>query len=123
MTAVPENTVTVEDYERLFDRYVDVCNQAIERNKDKFPYKEIWQARWKTLGPDDIRQIAVYDDKPRIVFTLRLTDDMKIQIIETTHIAPVDARPLHLSYLKHVVDEPKDYIEYPARLDWGCFLE
>jgi hypothetical protein len=115
--------VTVEECESLFERYIDVCNQAIERNKDKFPYKEIWQAWWKTLGPDDILQSAVYDDKPKIGFTLRLTEDMKIKIIEKTHVAPDDVWPLHVSFLKHVVHEPEGYIEYPARLDWGYFLK
>ena len=123
MTLAPENTATVDEYERLFERYIDVCNQAIERNKDTFPYKEIWRARWKTLGPDDILQIVVYDDKPKIGFTLRLTEDMKIKIIEKTHDAPDDVWPLHLTFLKHVLEEPEGYIEHPARLDWGYFLK
>jgi hypothetical protein len=116
-------TVTVQECERLFERYIDVCNQAIERNKDKFPYKEIWQAWWKTRGPDDILQIAVHDDKPKIGFTLRLTEDRILKIIEKTHVALDDVWPLQLSFLKHVVDEPEGYIEYPARLDWGYLFK
>ena len=30
MTAVIEDTATLEEYERLFERYIDVCNGAIE---------------------------------------------------------------------------------------------
>src|SRR5271170_1286767 len=83
-------TVTVEEYERIFERYLDVCNQSIEKNKEKFPYMEIWKARWRTLGLDNTMQCAVYDDRPKIVYTLRLTEDMKIKIVAKTHVLPED---------------------------------
>lgn len=119
MDAIITNTATVEEYERIFERYLDVCNQAIEKNKDKFPYMEIWKARWKDLKPDNTLQCAVYDDRPKIVYTLQLTEDMKIKIIEKAHIVPGDAWPFKYTYLKHVVDNPRNYIEHPATLDWG----
>ena len=42
--AIKKTEATVEEYERVFERYLDICNQAIERNKNKFPYSEIWTA-------------------------------------------------------------------------------
>ena len=120
MNAVIEkDPATVEEYERVFERYLDVCNQAIERNKDKFPYMEMWNARWKKFGLDNIIQCAVYDDKPKVIYTLQLTEDMKIKIIKKTDVAPEDVWPFKFSYLKQVVDNPEEYITHPATLDWG----
>ena len=84
MEMAVKDIATVEEYERVFERYLDICNEAIEKNKDKFPYMEIWKARWKNLGTDNILQCAVYDDRPKIIYTLQLTEDMKIKIIEKT---------------------------------------
>jgi len=50
MDASHNNIETVEDYERIFERYLNVCNLALEKNKDRFPYKEIWKAQVKSLG-------------------------------------------------------------------------
>ena len=54
---------------------------------------------------------------------LQLTEDMKIKILEKTHVAPEDVWPFKFSYLKHVVENPQDYIEHPAKLDWGWLTE
>ncbi len=116
---VENNEATVEEYERIFERYLDVCNKAIEKNKDKFPYMEIWKARWKNLGSNNILQCAVYDDRPKVIYTLQLTEDMKIKIIKKKDVTPEDVWPFKLSYLKHVVDNPDEYIAHPANLDWG----
>ena len=110
---------TVGEYERIFERYLDICNQAIEKNKDQFPYMEIWKTRWKKLDPDHLLQCAVYDDRPKVLYSLRLTEDMKIKIISKTYIAPDDVWPFKYTYLKQVVENPQHYIENPADLDWG----
>lgn len=114
-----KDVATVEEYERIFERYLDVCNQAIEKNKNKFPYTEIWGARWKHRGLSHILQCAVYDDRPKIVYTLQLTDDIQIKVIEKTRVTPGNAWPLQYCYLQRVVDNPGDYIEHPTKLDWG----
>jgi len=49
-TVTLESTADVEEYERIFERYLEICKQALEKNKDKFPYTEIWKARWKKMG-------------------------------------------------------------------------
>jgi hypothetical protein len=119
MDASIKDKQKVEEYERIFERYLDVCNQALKKNKDRFPYKEIWTARVKTLGRDNTLECAVYDDRPKIIYTLRLTEDMKIQIIKKEPVEREDVWPLKYSYMKEVVDNPKEYIEHPANLDWG----
>ncbi len=109
----------VEEYERIFERYLDVCNQAIEKNKDRFPYPEIWKARWNKCGSNNILQCAIYDDRPKVVYTMQLTQDMKIKIIKKTEVSAEDAWPFKISYLKKVVENPNEYIDHPANLDWG----
>ena len=119
MDIILKKVATKEEYEIIFERYLDVCNQAIEKNKDRFPYNEIWKARWKSLGQGNTLRCAVYDDRPKVVYTLQLTEDMKIKILDKTDISPEDVWPFKYSYLKHVVENPNDYIDHPANLDWG----
>lgn len=119
MDAVVKDITTVEEYERVFERYLDVCNRALEKNRDKFPYTEIWKTRWKALGSHNILQCAVYDDRPKIIYTLELTEDMQIKIIRKATVTPEDVWPFKYSFLKHVVEHPEEYIEHPANLDWG----
>lgn len=118
-----ENTSGVAEYERIFERYLEICNLALEKNKDKFPYMEIWKARWKKLGTNNCLNCAVYDDRPKIIYKLQLTEDMKIKILEKTQVAPDDTWPFKFSYLKNVVENPQDYIDHPANLDWGWLTE
>jgi hypothetical protein len=120
---VEEEITPVEDYESVFERYLEICNQAIEKNRNNFPYSEIWKARWKMLGKNNILQCAVYDDRPKIIYTLHMTEDMKINIVEKTYVAPDEVWPFKYTYLKHVVDNPAEYIEHPANLDWGWLAD
>jgi len=122
VAAVKKDSATIEEYERIFERYFYICNQAIEKNKDRFPYREIWNARWQKLGTDNLLHCAVYDERLKIVYTLRLTEDMKIQIVDKTPVALGDIWPFTYNYLKHVVAFPQDYIEHPANLDWGWLM-
>ena len=107
------------DYEQVFQKYLEICNQAIEQNKNKFPYTEIWGARFKTLEKEATLHATVYDDRPKVAFTLRLTPDMKIEIVDKKAILPEDEWPFKYEYLKRVVDNPKEYIDNPAKLEWG----
>jgi formyltetrahydrofolate synthetase len=117
------NIIGIEEYERVFEAYLEICNQAIDKNKVKFPYSEIWSTRWKKLGKDNILQCAVYDDRPKVIYSLQLTEDMKIKIIKKEHTVAAEAWPFKYTYLKHVVDNPDDYINHPANLDWGWLEE
>ena len=119
MKSSVSNAVDDNEYERVFERYLDICNQAIEKNKDRYPYNEIWTARWKNLGTHNILQCAVYDDRPKVIYSLQLTEDMKIKILKKTYASPEDIWPFKFSYLKHVVENQEDYIQNPANLDWG----
>ena len=107
------------DYEHVFLQYLAICNRAIETNKTKFPYNEIWGARLKNLKDSAKIHAVVFDDRPKLAYILRLTHDMKIEIEENKVLPPDDAWPFTYQYLKRVVDNPDDYINNPARLEWG----
>lgn len=107
------------EYEQVFQRYLEICNRAIELNKGKFPYTEIWGARLKDLKEEMEINAVVFDDRPKLSYLLRLTKDMKIEIAEKREMPPEDAWPFTYQYLKRVVDNPKEYLDNPARLEWG----
>jgi hypothetical protein len=75
----------------------DICNQAIEKNKNTFPYTEIWSARFKALKEDATLHAIVYDDRPKVAFNLRLTKDMKIKIIDKKALPQEDGWAFHVS--------------------------
>jgi len=108
-----------QEYEEIFQKYLEICNLAIEQNKSKFPYTEIWGARFNNLEAEAKLQAIVYDDRPKVAFTLRLTKDMHIEIVDKKSIPPDEEWPFTYQYLKRVVDNPKEYIENPAKLEWG----
>jgi len=111
-----------KEYEQIFQQYLEICNQAIEKNRNKFPYTEIWGARFKTIETEATLHAVVYDDRPKAAFMLRLTKDMKIEIVEKKPV-PDEEWPFTYQYLKRVVDSPEEYIANPAKLEWGWLKE
>ena len=114
-----EQIKDAKEYDLVFQQYLEICNRAIEQNKNKFPYTEIWGARLKELKEEMDIHAVVFDDRPKLAYKLRLTKDMKIEIAEKKELPPEDAWPFTYQYLKRVVDNPKDYIDNPAKLEWG----
>lgn len=114
-----EKIKDAREYEEVFQKYLEICNRSIEQNKNKFPYTEIWGARFKTLEDEATLHAIVYDDRPKMEFMLRLTRDMKIEILEKKPVSSEDEWPFTYQYLKRVVDNPQEYIENPAKLEWG----
>lgn len=112
-------TDDAQQYEQVFQKYLEICNQAIEKNRHTFPYTEIWSARFKVLETEAMLHAIVYDDRPKVAFMLRLTKDMKIEIVEKKPIPAADEWPFTYQYLKRVVDNPEEYITNPAKLEWG----
>ncbi len=104
----------IEDVDKLFHRYLGICNKAIKKHKDEFPYQTALNLG-KTIAGDRPIDLAIYDDEPKASFSLRLQNK---ELVEQGK--PEDVKKawrVNLSYLRKVVEHPDDYIEHPEKLD------
>lgn len=114
MKNIPVKTVEEEDVATMFRQYLNICNQAIERHRDEFPYKHILAAAEAVIGDRPI-DLAVYDDLPKGAFTLHMKDK---KLTNGGHPQdPKKAWRVNLSYLRQVTEHPEDYIAHPEKLD------
>ena len=103
-------------HEHLFKQYLKICNQALDENKNRFPYNHLWDAAQK-LMEDEIVQISIYDDRPKIAYCLQFKDH-HIEAVKVSTTDKSDSCCINMSYLEQVVEEPEKYIENPAKIDW-----
>jgi hypothetical protein len=99
----------------LFTRFIEICNKAIRNHSDEFIYKQMIGMGQSLWGNGSI-DIAVYDDRPKGVFSLQFRD----KHLCTTRNAPKEVEKawrVHLSYLEKVVANPEKYITHPEKLD------
>ena len=99
----------------LFLQFLDIYNQAIAAHKEEFPYKYIWEAAEK-LQTTNGMHVTVYDDEPKGDYQLRL-QDKHIELIEPDGQGSQGLR-INKSYMKRVLENSRDYINEPAKLDW-----
>ncbi len=107
----------------LFTDAVNVMNEAIQQNRDRFPYKQIISA---TQGvADGMRSgIAVYSDDPDTphdYYTLGFSDS-QIEILSHGKDEPTVTWKVSRAYLKKVTENPEEYKKHPAKLDWDWLL-
>lgn len=103
-----------EDVEALFGQYLDICNQAIEKHKNEFPYQQVLDLGETLMGDHPI-DLAIYDDEPKAAFSLRFKDS-KLK----DNGRPQDIKKawrVNLSYLRQVVEHRQAYIDHPEKLD------
>lgn len=102
----------------LFSQFLFVCNQALKRHKDTFPYKQIMDVGESILGDRNIG-LAVYADDPDTpfdYFTVRLHQG-QLDLVAHGKQDPEIAWKVSRDYLEKVVEHPQDYIEHPEKLD------
>jgi hypothetical protein len=102
----------------LFMGTVDVINEAIEENADKPVVKNVIDIADKLASGKQFG-VAVYKedpDKPFDYFTVRL-QDKKVQLAARGKESPDIAWKVSQHYLATVCDNPRRYIDNPARLD------
>lgn len=113
--------------EDLFKSYIDICNQALEKNKDRFPFNHLLSGFEVSDNVSSVR-VEIIDDMQHSRFHLRLING-EIEYDETHCQSPCnlchskcgnssDVWSVRASYLNDVVENPEQYIENPARLDW-----
>lgn len=110
-------TQNADDIDALVQAYLQVCNRALAQHKDQFPYKQIWEAVEHVQQADGV-DLTVYDDRPQSHVKVRLKDK-QIEVLGVDHEEEGHRGfKLTTSYLKRVVEQPEEYINHPAKLDW-----
>lgn len=104
--------------EDLLKRYMDVCGLAIEQNRGRFPYSQIFESI-ATVSPRDVN-ICVIDNHPVTTFSLRRTQDGDWST-SRLRAQPEGEPPIWIvkrEYLQQVIDASDDFVANPAKLDW-----
>lgn len=104
------------DSQNLLKSYLEICNQALQENKDIFPYKSIFDAVQKKVDGKKIA-LSIIDDEPKMVCCLSLEKD-KIKLLPLELDKSVNICHLKISYLKNVLSHPQEYITNPTKIDW-----
>ena len=103
----------------LMERYVDICNQALLQNKERFPFKQILGAA-KNAEQEKPIEVVIVDTVPLEAYVFRLKEN---GVTVQPHAACdncecVRSWNTNMSYLKGVTKDPQSYIQNPAKLDW-----
>ncbi len=107
----------------LFTRYVDICNQAILLNKDRFPFKQILGAGEKA-GKGQVIEVHLEDGKDQMRFALEIQKGL---LTAKAHSACEKCNctgnwSVTRNYIEEVVADPDPYIMNPAKIDWGWMV-
>jgi len=102
----------------LFMEALDVVNTAIREHRDGQLMGALLTAAEKAIGGRHLG-VAVYrgdPDTPFDYFTLRFTNG-RFELLARGKDEPEIAWKVSQDYLRDLVDNPRDYIDNPARLD------
>lgn len=102
----------------LFTQYIDVVNRSMGEHRDQTPWKQLFAATGNVLGDKDIG-VAVYDDDPKHPnhwATIRFHDGT-FDIVEQGKGDIDVAWKVQKDHLRNVVQDPKTFVDNPARLD------
>ncbi len=103
----------------LLVEYLDVCNTALEANRNTFPYKQLFGVFEKLFANRQVDFMMYEDDPDLILFTatVQLAGGKFVPVPE------VESKPsfhvkLKSSYMEGVVRHRQEYIDHPEKLDW-----
>lgn len=108
--------------EELFTRYLEVCNQALKHNGERFPFKQILGAA-QTNKHKEV-EVCIIDDQPAASYVIHLSDyalsgEPKMSDFWDQEKRCVRPRwRVTRSYLEDVIQNPEEYIRNPAKIDW-----
>lgn len=117
------NTISQKEsvnYDALFREYLLVCNEALEANKDCFPYNRILVEIEDRLK-SHVVQVAIYDkneNHPEALYDL-IIHDQRLGV-KPPHKKPPVKCPWRITrhFLEEVAQDPQAYINNPAQLKW-----
>ena len=111
--------MTQPSCDALFQKYLNVCNEALAAHKHCFPYDRILHQIEFLLQCHHVEAL-IYDkdaEHPEAIYDMALKDGA----LTATKVDISDAqRPWRLSksFLKQVARNPQCYIHNPGELDW-----
>lgn len=114
-----------ENFDELFQQYVAVCNQALEKNRhvDEF-YRPFRDAEANVDGaPTSVMVFDGEHEKPVTTFAISLFKG-RVNIYSHAVEPPDHAGEAEFvwrvstDYLRSVTADPQTYVEDPKKLDW-----
>ena len=108
------------NYDALFQEYLRICNEALEANKDCYPYSCIMQEIEDRLRSHAV-QVAIIDKDekhPEALYDLVILD--RLLAVKPPHKKPHAKCPWRITrqFLEEVALHPQAYINNPAQLNW-----
>lgn len=104
--------------DKLIHAYIDICNEALRRNRNRFPFKQILGAVQKLGNKTDVN-LQVGEDGSCLCYKLMIGPE-RIELCsygdgecKCERVWKVDE-----GYLELVIGYPKAFIENPAKLNW-----
>lgn len=115
------------DPHTLLANYVDLCNQAIEQNRDTRVFEQLERLGEKFGRPLNMHTIIYDRDPGDVVASALIRFNPMTPALEMLPAADYEARlrwKAPLDYLEDVVlRRPDWYLENPLRLDWSWMKE
>lgn len=114
-----------QSLEQLFKSYLQVCNDALETNGNRFPFKQI-------LGAAEAKrhrevEVCIVDDQPDVSYVIHLEHQKILGESMSCPSASCDCtKPkwnVTRSYLEDVINNPDEYIQNPAKIDWEWMFD
>jgi len=106
------------DWQTLIGRYMQVCNTALEKNKERFPFKQILGAARRAEQGRKIELLIDGDRQHSFVIEIK-GERIMVEPHGDCPNCNCDRRwNVSSAYLNDVVTEPEAYISNPARLNW-----
>lgn len=107
-----------EDRE-LFERYLAVCNEALRQNSGRFPFKQILAEAGRCATCGQAVEVLIVDDQPTQGICVTYGDDRRLMVSDP-HAQAVPPRKWKVtrSYLLNVIQNPGEYIDNPAKINW-----
>lgn len=119
MKTAEEQVIRNEQDTHLLVSYLEVCNAAIEENRDRLPYKPLILLYEKAFRDRDVH-IEIYErdaDHIESSAVVRLIGDT-FTLVSSPHADPWVSLKLKRSYMQNVIANREEYILRPELLDW-----
>ncbi|GEM_PF-917338 len=125
MQLIMNDAMSDDQQTDLFKRYVDICNRAMEANKDRFPFKQILGAAQNQASPAKNIEVCIIDDRPDAAYVLHFDHDkMSGAAHDSCPNCQCDKQwRITRSYLEDVIKNPDEYIDNPAKINWDWMMD